>query len=88
MAINDIRARSGWTVQLVAGNRQQTVLNLIDRYDSISGIRYTHTERQGKDWFVGFYGDFSSYQEAQEAVAGFPRSLRDQSPWIRQMQDF
>jgi DamX protein len=75
-------------VQLIAGNRERTVLNLIDQYESISGIRYTRTQRQGQDWFSGFYGDFTSREEARKAVETLPRELRDQSPWIRQMRDF
>lgn len=88
MALGNVKARQGWTVQLIAGNREQTVLSLIDQYNSISGIRYTHTERQGQDWFVGFYGDFPSREEAQSAVEGLPQALRDQTPWIRRMRNF
>ncbi len=88
MALGEIKARESWTVQLIAGNREQTVLALIDRYESLSDIRYTRTERQGQDWFVGFYGDFSSFEATQEAVEGLPQSLQDQSPWVRRMRDF
>ncbi|HEY9120002.1 MAG TPA: SPOR domain-containing protein, partial [Marinobacter sp.] len=88
VAVDEIRARQGWTVQLIAGNREQTVLSLIDRYSSIPGIRYTLAERQGQDWFVGFYGDFASREEARGAVKGLPQALQDQTPWIRRMRDF
>ena len=88
MPLGDVRARQGWTLQLIAGNREQTVLGLIDQYSSLSGILYTHTERQGQDWFVGFYGDFASREEARAAVEGLPQALRDQTPWIRRMRNF
>lgn len=86
--LESVRAREGWTVQLIAGNQEQTVLNLMDQYESISGILYTQTQRQGQDWFVGFYGEFSSRDEARKAVERLPQALRDQSPWIRQSRDF
>jgi len=88
MTLGDVRARDGWTVQLIAGNQEQTVLNLIDRYESISGILYTRTQRQGQDWFVGFFGEFSSREAARNAVERLPQALQDQSPWIRQSRDF
>ncbi|KXJ46452.1 MAG: hypothetical protein AXW11_10490 [Marinobacter sp. Hex_13] len=88
MDLESVRAREGWTVQLIAGNQEQTVLNLMDRYASVSGILYTYTQRQGQDWFVGFYGEFSSRDEARKAVERLPQALRDQSPWIRQSRDF
>ncbi|MDF0751208.1 SPOR domain-containing protein, partial [Marinobacter sp. 71-i] len=88
MDIESARAREGWTVQLIAGNREQTVLGLMDQYDSISGILYTHTQRQGQDWFIGFYGEFSSLEAARKAVERLPQALQDQSPWVRQLRDF
>ena len=88
MDLESVRAREGWTVQLIAGNQEQTVLSLMDRHSSISGILYTHTQRQDQDWFVGFYGKFSSRDEARKAVERLPEALRDQSPWIRQSRDF
>ena len=88
MDLESVRAREGWTVQLIAGNQEQTVLSLMDRHSSISGILYTHTQRQDQDWFVGFYGKFSSRDEARKAVERLPEALRDQSPWIRQSRNF
>ncbi|MDL0433381.1 SPOR domain-containing protein [Marinobacter sp. TBZ242] len=88
MDVESVRQRDGWTIQLIAGNREQTVLSLIDQYPSLSDILYTRTQRQGQDWFVGFYGEFSSREAAGKAVDRLPQSLRNQSPWVRQSRNF
>jgi DamX protein len=86
--LKDVVARNGWTIQVIAGNQQQTVINLIAQHESVISIRYTVTERQGNDWYVGFFGNFATRAAARDAISELPRGLRSQSPWIRTLNGF
>lgn len=86
--LKEVVARNGWTIQVIAGNQQQTVINLIEQHESVISIRYTVTERQGNDWYVGFFGNFATSAAATDAVRELPRSLKRQSPWVRNLSGF
>ncbi|WP_286801068.1 SPOR domain-containing protein, partial [Marinobacter sp. UBA2498] len=82
-AIDQVRARGGWTIQLVAGNLEQTALNVISRYSQLGDLVYTRGERQGQPWFMVFYGEFPTREAANAAAAGLPEELASRSPWVR-----
>ncbi|MEC7729588.1 MAG: SPOR domain-containing protein [Pseudomonadota bacterium] len=82
-AIDQVRARGGWTIQLVAGNLEQTALNVISRYSQLGDLVYTRGERQGQPWFMVFYGEFPTREAANVAAAGLPEELASRSPWVR-----
>jgi len=81
--LRDLKARSGWTIQLVAGNLEQTALNVLRQYPQLDTAVYTRGERQGESWFMVFYGEYATKAAANEAVASLPESLRKRSPWVR-----
>ena len=78
-----MKAREGWTIQLVAGNLEQTALNIVERHSQLGEIVYTLGERQGQPWFMVFYGEFPTREAANEAVSGLPQELVSRSPWVR-----
>ncbi|MCD1649550.1 SPOR domain-containing protein, partial [Marinobacter adhaerens] len=82
-AIDQVRARGGWTIQLVAGNLEQTALNVISSYSELDNLVYTRGERQGQPWFMVFYGEFPSREAANAAASGLPEELASRSPWVR-----
>ncbi|WP_261977934.1 SPOR domain-containing protein, partial [Marinobacter sp. F3R11] len=82
--LQQLRNRSkGWTIQLVAGNLEQTALNVISRYPSLDEMVYTLGERKGEPWFMVFYGNYSTKDEARTAVDRLPDSLVSRPPWVR-----
>ena len=85
--IEQLRARNGWTIQLVAGNLENTALEVLERHGGLGNVVYTRGERQGKPWYMVFYGNFSTFEAASAAVSGLPESLRSRSPWIRASKD-
>lgn len=88
VGVEQLRSRSqGWTIQLVAGNLEQTALTVISRYPSLDKMVYTLGERKGKPWFMVFYGDYSSREEAQKAAARLPDALVSRTPWVRRAED-
>jgi DamX protein len=87
-ALGDLRQRDGWTLQLVAGNLEQTVLNVLDRVPEDNNLVYTRGERQGEPWFMLVYGTYPSREAARAAAARLPKDLRVGAPWIRPYSGF
>ncbi|KKM70093.1 hypothetical protein LCGC14_1444210, partial [marine sediment metagenome] len=86
--IKQLRSRSkGWTIQLVAGNLEQTALNVVSRYPSLDKMLYTLGERKNKPWFMVFYGNYASKEEAQNEVSQLPDALISGAPWVRTTKD-
>jgi Uncharacterized protein conserved in bacteria len=81
--IGELRAREGWTLQLVAGNYESTVLEVLGRASDESALEYTVGERQGRQWFMLLYGRFASQAEAQTAARNLPPELGVSNAWAR-----
>jgi DamX protein len=78
-----LRVRRGWTIQLVAGHREQTALNILKQHSQLNNLVYTKSERNGEPWFMVLYGQYASKATAQNAASKLPESLKKSSPWIR-----
>lgn len=81
--VQTLRSREGWTVQLVAGNLEQTALNVLKEYSQLENLVYTKGERKDKPWFMVFYGQYKSKAAAQNGASKLPAALRKSSPWVR-----
>jgi len=78
------RSSGGWTIQLVAGNLEQTALNVLRRYPQVDAMVYTRGERNGKQWFMVFQGNYATKEAAQQAAQTFPSGLVSGAPWVRE----
>jgi DamX protein len=78
------RSSDGWTIQLVAGNLEQTALNILRRFPQVDAMVYTRGERSGKQWFMVFQGNYATKDAAQQAAQGLPTGLVSGSPWVRE----
>ncbi|EAZ99378.1 SPOR domain-containing protein [Marinobacter sp. ELB17] len=78
------RSSGGWTIQLVAGNLEQTALNILRRYPQVDAMVYTRGERNGKQWFMVFQGTYPSKDAAQQAAQTLPADLVSGEPWVRE----
>lgn len=81
--VEQMKARGGWSIQLVAGRLEQTALNVIGQYPALENMRYTRGRRQGAPWFMVFLGPYPSKDAALKAAAELPEALRNSSPWVR-----
>jgi DamX protein len=88
VALDRLKQSQGWTLQLVAGRLEQTVLNVIGRLPADQKLRYTVGERDGQPWFMLVYGSYASKNEAKSAAATLPEALKVDSPWIRSFESF
>ena len=78
------RSGGGWTIQLVAGNQEQTALNILRRYPQVDAMVYTRGERNGKSWFMVFQGNYPTKDAAQQAAQALPTGLVSGAPWVRE----
>lgn len=83
--VSQVRDRQGYTAQYIAGYQEATVVSFLRQHDSVPGLRYTRTERGGRSWFVVFYGQYDTREQARADLARLPRELRQLEPWIRSL---
>lgn len=76
-----------YTVQLVGASTEEAVRAHLRGYDVSGDIALVVTRRDGKPWFVLFWGDFADRPAAERAVAALPAPLRRVAPWIRPYAD-
>lgn len=88
VSLDELRLREGWTLQLVAGNRERTVLNVLERAPEGALLSYTLGERQGQPWFMLVYGQYTSYDVAREAAGRLPAALGVGEPWVRSFKSY
>ncbi len=88
VAIERLRQRTGWTLQLVAGNQEQTVLNVLDRLPGNENLSYSLGERKGEPWFMLVFGTYATREAAESAALTLPGALRIDQPWIRAYDSF
>jgi DamX protein len=79
-----LSSSGGWTLQLVAGNLEQTALNILRRYPQVDAMVYTRGERNGKQWFMVFQGTYPSKDAAQQAAQTLSAGLVLGKPWVRE----
>lgn len=84
----EAKAAGGYTAQYIAGFAEETALEFLDRHSGVDQLRYTLSERQGRPWFVVFYGRYESLERAREGQQSVPLSLKGQEPWLRPLATF
>ncbi|WP_127475060.1 AAA family ATPase [Sulfurivermis fontis] len=76
-----------FTVQLVGAGTEEAVRAHLRGYDVRGDIALITVQRDGKPWFVLFWGNFAERAAAERAVAALPAPLKRVSPWIRPFAD-
>ena len=84
----ELRQRDGWTLQVVAGQLEKTVLNVMARAPAGANLEYTVGERQGEPWFMLIYGRYGTKDQAREAASSLPSELGVSNPWVRSFASF
>lgn len=76
-----------FSVQLVGASTEEAVRAHLRGYDVRGDIAMITVQRDGKPWYVLFWGNFADRAAAERAVAALPAPLRRVSPWIRSFAD-
>nr|BBJ02860.1 hypothetical protein YBY_07080 [Marinobacter nauticus] len=88
MPLAQLQQREGWTLQLVAGHQERTILNVLDRQPDNPQLSYTLGERLGQPWFMLVYGEYPSRESAREASGRLPSALGITEPWVRSFESY
>lgn len=76
-----------FTLQLIAGERLDTLRKFIQQHKLKQHLAFYHTQRKGKPWYALVYGEHANKQQAIDARSRLPHALRKQKPWIRRFGD-
>ncbi|MCE9680223.1 AAA family ATPase [Shewanella sp. AS1] len=76
---NTFHPTSGYTIQLISVAKVESLIVLIERFDSIEQVKIAKYNQQ----WVAFYGQFDSRAQAQAQIKGLQESLDLGSLWIR-----
>lgn len=91
VSLSDVKKRSGFTAQYVAGYEEETATSVLDQYPNVEGLIYTRSLHQGKPWYVVFYGQFASRDEASQILqsrSGTLDGLARRDRWVRSYGGF
>lgn len=79
---------NGYVIQLSGSHNEAGAKGFVSRWQSQLGSKlYTYrSSYQGKPWHVVVAGVYSDRAEAARAVKTMPKTLRDQTPWIKDVQ--
>ncbi len=72
-----------FTLQLVAGERLETLQEFIKRYKLKRQLAFYQIQRNNKPWYALVYGEYPDKQSAIDARSQLPRKLRRLKPWVR-----
>ena len=74
-----------WTLQMMAAYDPEELLKFVANNSLRQRYAYYRTTRQGKDWHVLLYGQYSSQKAAINGLNSLPKKSRWNKPWPRQM---
>jgi len=75
---------SSYAAQLLGSYSKKTAVKFIDQAGEVEpSLYYLKTLYKGRDWYVVFYGNFSSKKLAQKAILTAPKVVSKQGPWLR-----
>ena len=76
-----------FTIQLLSTSNKKPLLSYMKKYNLEDKSVLYKTTRNGKDWYVLFYGVFKTRKMAESFVNNLPEDARASGPWIRKMSD-
>jgi septal ring-binding cell division protein DamX len=78
------QSSTSYTAQLLGSYSEETAIKFIEQAGVLDlDIYYLKTFYKGRDWYVVFYGSFSSKKSAKNAVSVAPKLVQQQGPWLR-----
>lgn len=75
-----------YIIQIASGYSKRTLADFISRYaDTLKpqDFAWFKTLRNGRDWFVLVYGNYSNFDIAMKKLDSFPQSIQKSRPYIR-----
>ncbi len=79
-------ADSEYALMLGGYSTEAVLKRVISTINSDIKLNQYQTTRNGKDWFVLLYGQFSSLDAANNKAANLPKSMRQFEPWAKSLR--
>jgi DamX protein len=70
-------------LQILGSSSEQGVRDYVKQYVGRLPVSYFETEMRQKPWYVVLAGPYTSREQAEQAVLGFPQDIQKQLPWVR-----
>lgn len=74
-------------LQLAASVDKNKIIDIMRNSKIEQASVFYKTNYKGKPWFVLVYGNYTSYANAQKAMANLPNELSNFKPWVHKYED-
>jgi len=74
---------NNYTIQIASVTSEQELLRFLDTHGLEENTAYIQVVIDGVTRFNAFHGVYTSYADAQQAIASLPREIRSADPWVR-----
>lgn len=78
-----LKGKDVFTVQILSGPKEDEMRRFIAAHHISKGYTIRRTTRNGHEWYVLTYGEFSKSDLAQNAIKHLPGDLARYKPWVR-----
>ncbi len=76
-----------YTLQVVGVHKRESLARFVRQQGIEADSAIYHTEHQGQKWYVLFYGNYETLEQAKAATRQLPADLAAYKPWIRQIPE-
>lgn len=77
-------AKGGFTVQIAAAHNEANIKSLAAKLPKPAQAQIVRTWRDGKPWYVLYYGNFKRHEDAASARDALPAAVKKgNSPWVK-----
>lgn len=80
-----LHAFDGYTLQLIGVSKPKAMVDFIEKNKLKDKALYFKSQYKQKPWYVIVYGNYSSFNQAKDAIKKLPLALQKQHPWIRSL---
>ncbi|MGD8110488.1 SPOR domain-containing protein [Vibrio sp. TRT 17S01] len=76
-----------YTVQVLALQKEKDLRSQLSFLPGADPVWVNWTRSNGQSWYVVIYGDYSSYEQAKQAINRLPNQVQAQGPFVRSFSD-
>ena len=70
-----------YTIQILALHDRKKLKLISEKAELKGKVHFCRSEFKGKPWYMLVYGDYSTREEAQQAIKELPQDIQKEKPW-------
>jgi len=74
-----------YTIQILAMHNKKKLTPFVERTHIKDKVKCCRGEFKGKPWYMLIYGEYTTREEAQQAIAELPAEIQKEKPWVRKI---